>query len=49
MNEEMCNIYEQMNKEEEVLNYKKIFSGSLAEQIIIMNRFRKNMEKSDDI
>ena len=51
MNEEMCHIYdcEQLNKEEKVLNFEKIFSGSLAEQIIIMNRFRKNMEIRDDI
>ena len=46
-NEKMQHIYscENLNYEKEEVNFEKIYSGTLTEQIKILKRFRNNMEK----
>ena len=43
----MQNIYsyENLNYEKEEVDFEKVYSGTLTEQIKILKRFRNNMEK----
>ena len=46
-NEIMKHIYscENLNNEKEEVNFEKVYTGTLTEQIKILKRFRNNMEK----
>ena len=46
-NEIMQHIYscENLNYEKEEVDFEKVYSGTLTEQIEILKRFRNNMEK----